>query len=105
MTREEKKAYLSSYRVLQLKIERIRLLMSSNPTRIDKYKGTLHRAERMRNKIEDEIDAVDDAILSEILYGKYVSRRSLEYIAGRLSYSKRQIERLHIKALEKFNVF
>ncbi len=104
MTIEEKKAYLGSYRVLQLKIERVRTLMSANPSRLDKYKGTLHRAERMRNKIEDEIDAVDDGVLSEILYGKYICRRSLEEIAYRISYSKRQVERLHIKALEKFNV-
>lgn len=102
MTIEEKRAYLSSYRLQQLKIERVRTLMFQNPDRIEKYKGTLHRAEQLRNKIEDEIESVDDAILSEILYGKYVCRKSLEEIADRLSYSKRQIERLHIKALEKF---
>ncbi len=104
MTIEEKKKYLSSYRVQQMKIERVRLLMSANPARMDKYKGSLHRAERRRNKIEDEIEAVDDGILSEILYGKYICRRSLEDIAARLSYSKRQMERLHLKALENFKL-
>ncbi len=104
MTIDEKKIYLSSYRVQQLKIDRVRTLMFQNPDRRDKYKGTLHRAERLRNKIEDEIEAVDDGILSEILYGKYVCRKSLEEIADRLSYSKRQIERLHIKALENFKL-
>lgn len=100
----DKKEYLRSYRVQQLKIERIRALMFQNPSRIDHYKSTLHRAERLRNKIEDEIEAVDGGILSEILYGKYILRMSLEEIADRLSYSKRQMERLHIKALEKFEI-
>lgn len=104
MTLEEKKKYLESYRFLQLKIERLRSMMFSNPDRRENYKGTMHRAEHLRNKIEDEIEAVDGAILSEILYGKYVCRMSLEEIADRLFYSKRQIERLHIKALEKFEI-
>ena len=104
MTIDEKKEYLLSYRVQQLKIERIRCLMMQNPDRREKYKGTLHRTERLRNKIEDEIDAVDNSILSEILYGKYICRKSLEEIADKLSYSKRQIERLHLKALEKFEI-
>lgn len=104
MTAEEKKKYLESYRFLQLKIERLRSMMLANPDRRENYKGTMHRAERLRNKIEDEIEAVDGAILSEILYGKYVCRMSLEEIADRLFYSKRQIERLHIKALEKFEI-
>ncbi len=104
MTIEEKKEYLRLYRVQQFKIERVRTLMFQNPAYMDRYKGSLHRAERMRDKIETEIEAVDDGILSEILYGKYICRKSLEDIAGRLSYSKRQIERLHIKALEEFKV-
>lgn len=102
MTIEEKKEYLKSYRVQLFKIERVRTLMFQNPAYMDRHKGSLHRAERMRDKIEFEIEAVDDGILSEILYGKYVCRKSLEEIADNLSYSKRQIERLHIKALEKF---
>ena len=104
MTLEEKKEYLKSYRVQQVKIERVRSMMMSNPDRREKYKGTMHRAERLRDKIEDEIEVVDGDILSEILYGKYVCRLSLEEVADRLFYSKRQIERLHIKALEKFEI-
>lgn len=101
---EEKKKYLGSYRFLQLKIERLRAMMMANPDRRENYKGTMHRTEHLRNKIEDEIEAVDGGMLSEILYCKYVCRMSLEEIADRLFYSKRQIERLHIKALEKFEI-
>ena len=102
--RDEKRKYLESYRFLQLKIERLRMMMLQNPERREFYKGTMHRAEHLRNKIEDEIEAIDNMVLSEILYCKYVCRMSLEEVADRLFYSKRQIERLHIKALEKFEI-
>ena len=50
----------------------------------------------------DSIDAVDGGILSEILSQKYICGRSLEEIGYLINYSKRQTERLHIKALLKF---
>ncbi len=102
MTIDEKRTYLNLYRLQQVKIERIRELMFKNPDRREKYKATLHRAERLRDKIEDEIDAVDGALLTEILSQKYLCGKSLEQTAERLNYSKRQVERLHITALEKF---
>lgn len=101
MTLDEKRAYLSLYPLQQIKIERLRSLMFKNPDRRDTYKATLHRAERLRNEIEDAIDAVDNGLLTEILSQKYLCGKSLEDIANMLNYSKRQIERLHIIALEQ----
>ena len=101
MTLEEKRAFLLLYRLQQIKIERLRELMFKNPDRRELYKATLHRAERLRNQIEDAIDAVDGSLLSEILSQKYMCGKSLEDISEQLNYSKRQLERLHIIALEK----
>ena len=104
MTLDEKRAYLSLYPLQQIKIERLRSLMFKNPDRRDTYNATLHRAERLRNEIEDAIDAVDNGLLTEILSQKYLCGKSLEDIANMLNYSKRQIERLHIIALEQLQL-
>ncbi len=100
MTLDEKRAYLALYRVQQLKIERLQQMLFKNPDRRDTYKSALHRAERLRNSIEDAVDSVDGGILSEILFQKYICGKSLAEISLQLTYSKRQLERLHIKALE-----
>ena len=55
-------------------------------------------------EIEQKISNVDDELLCEILYQKYILGKTLEDIAVILNYSKRHIERLHIKALEKFKI-
>ena len=104
MTLQEKRAYLSLYPLQQIKIERLRSLIFKNPDRRDIYKATLHRAERLRNEIEDAIDEIDNGLLTEILSQKYLCGVSLEDIADMLNYSKRQIERLHIIALEQLKL-
>lgn len=100
MTTEEKKNQLALYRVQNLKIERLKLMLFKHPDRRAAYKSAIHRAERIRVQLEDAVEAVDGGILSEILFQKYFCDKSLAEIADRLCYSKRQIERLHIKALD-----
>ena len=90
MTRQAKKHYLESYRLQQAKIKRFRDLMIELPDKRDLY----HIC----------IEKVDGTLLSEILFQKYVCGKTLEEIALLLNYSHRQIERLHIKALENFSV-
>ena len=54
----------------------------------------------LRNNIEKAIKNLPDNLLSEILYRKYILGKTLEEISFTLNYSKRHIERLHLKALE-----
>ena len=102
MSVDEAREYLKRYRLLQAKITRLELLMSECPEKREKYLKELNLATTLRDGIEDSIDAVDGGILSEILSQKYICGRSLEEIGYLINYSKRQTERLHIKALLKF---
>ncbi len=102
MSVESAREYLKNYRLLQAKITRLEQLMSECPEKRAKYKRELDSAVLLRDKIEDSIDALDGGILSEILSQKYICGRSLEQIGYLINYSKRQTERLHIKALLSF---
>lgn len=104
MSRQEKKDYLTLYRLQQPKIDSAKSLMRSDISHYDTYINILKNAEILRRKIEGEIGSVEDNVSREILFSKYVLGMSLESIAESLSYSKRQVERLHLKALEKFNI-
>ncbi len=104
MSENEKKEYLKLYRLQQPKIDRAKILMRSNPAKRDTHLELLKQAQRVREKIESEIESVDDNILREILFSKYVLGLTLENISESLCYSKRQIERLHKKALTNFNI-
>ncbi len=104
MTIEEKKRFLKQYRIQQSKIQRLEEMRKRCPERADRYRASIRECRRFRNLIEDCIDATDGDILSEILSQKYICGRTLEEISYQFNYSKRQIERLHIKALEKFCV-
>lgn len=99
---DEKKNVLKQYRVLQTKIQRLETMMEKFPEKADKYRVLITNCKRLRDSIEDRIDAVDGNILSEILSQKYICGRSLEEISYYLNYSKRQTERLHLRALENF---
>lgn len=99
-----KKEYLELYLIQQAKIERLRDQMKINPKTVRRYRKKIRDAERLRRRIEDNIDAVDGGILSEVLSQRFLCGKSLEQIALTLNYSKRHIERLFVKALEKFNI-
>lgn len=102
MSVDEAREYLKRYRLLQAKITRLEQMMSECPEKREKYRKELNLAISLRDGIEDSIDAIDGGILSEILLQKYICGRSLEEIGYLINYSKRQTERLHIKALLKF---
>lgn len=104
MSKQEKKDYLTLYRLQQPKIDSAKRLMRSDISQYDTYINILKNAENLRSKIEGEIGSIEDNVSREILFSKYILGMSLESIAESLSYSKRQVERLHGKALEKFNI-
>ena len=100
----EKIEYLKTYRTSTAKIKRVRQMMEDCPEYRDRYSAMLKSAQNTRIKLEDEIDSVDGGILSEILSQKYICGKSLEEVGYCVNYSKRQVERLHLKALEKFKI-
>jgi len=102
--REEKKKYLKNYLLQETKIERLERMCLLNPENIEKYKDEITKADNLRINIENSISQVKDPVLCELLYLKYVLGKTLEEIALTLNYSKRHIERLHIKALEQFEI-
>ncbi len=100
-----KKEYLELYLIQQAKIERLRDQMKINPKTVRRYRKKIRDAERLRRRIEDTIDAVDGGILSEVLSQRFLCGKSLEQIAITLNYSKRHIERLYIRAMEKIDIY
>ena len=99
-----KKAYLEAYLIQQTKITRLQSLMHVNPKSSDRYIRQIEKSELLREKIENDVDAVDGGILSEVLAQKYLCGKTLEEIALMLDYSKRQIERFHSRALDMLNI-
>ena len=99
-----KKQYLELYLIQQAKINRLRDQMQINPKTVRRYRKKIREAEKLRRNIEDSIDAVDGGILSEVLSQRFLCGKSLEQIALTLNYSKRHIERLFIRAMEKFDM-
>ena len=101
---KEKKEYLSLYLLQNEKIRRLKETALQNPEEKEKYISQIKAAQTLRREIEDKIEAVDGGVLSELLYLKYVCGKTLMQISYELNYSVRQIERLHIKALQKFKM-
>ena len=99
-----KKQYLNLYLLQQAKITRLEKMTVLNPKESQKYKEEIKKAFNLREEIEMKIRRVDNGILSELLFQKYICGKTLEEISYILNYSKRHIERLHIEALKKFNI-
>ena len=102
--RKNKKKYLNSYLLQQAKILRLREMITINPKMKLEYEQQISNAEYLRVEIENKISNVDSDILSEILFQKYICGKTLEEISIIINYSKRHTERLHITALEKFEL-
>lgn len=100
----QKKEYLSLYLLQNEKIRRLSETALQNPEDKEKYILQIESAQNLRREIEDKIESVDGGVLSELLYLKYVCGKTLMEISYELNYSVRQIERLHIKALQKFEM-
>lgn len=104
MQREEKKKILNNYLLQEAKISRLNNMSILNPEREKYFNRKISEAEIFRKKTEKCIKALNDTLLSEILFQKYILGKTLEQISFTLNYSKRHIERLHIKALEKLDL-
>lgn len=100
----EKKKYLSHYLLQEARINRLYEMIRINPSRKSEYEIKISNCKHLREDIEEKISEMDDQLLCELLYQKYILGKTLEEIAIILNYSKRHIERLHIKALEKFKM-
>lgn len=104
MEREEKKKILNKYLLQEAKICRYRQMAELYPERKKEFLKKAKACGRLRLNIEASISAMEDDVLSELLFQKYVFGRTLEEIAFNMNYSKRHIERLHIIALEKLEI-
>lgn len=101
---EEKKKYLSLYLLQNEVIRRLSEMCINDPERKNEYILKINKACSLRKEIEEKIEAVDGGVLSELLYLKYVCGKTLLQISYELNYSVRHIERLHKKALQKFEM-
>ena len=99
-----KKEYLSLYLLQNEKIRRLKEMSMNNHEKENEYMMKIRTACALRGEIEDKIEAVDGGVLSELLYLKYVCGKTLLEIRNALNYSVRHVERLHIKALNKFEI-
>ncbi len=104
MLDKQKREYLKEYRINQMRIRRLNELILDYPEMAKRYGEQLQQCVCRCQKIEDEIDAVGDAFLSELLSQKYMCGKSLEEIGLGFNYTKRHMERMHIKALERFKI-
>lgn len=55
-----------------------------------------------KSEIISQIDGMEDEILYDILFSRYIARKTFEKIADNMNYSFRQTTRLHGKALQEF---
>ena len=58
----------------------------------------------LEEKISSAINNLDDAYCETLMFKRYILRRSWEQIAKEMKYSKRQLERLHKRAIEKIKL-
>lgn len=65
----------------------------------------MKKAAEIRDRIENAIESISDDTEREVLSQKYLCFRTNEETAEIMSYSKRQIERIHIKALSHLNIY
>ena len=55
-----------------------------------------------KNVIVSQIDSMENETYYEILFARYIEKKTFEKIADEMSYSWRQIIRLHGRALKKY---
>ncbi len=100
----EKKQYLSSYLIQSDMIRILNEMILQNPSKKSQFLKKIRLCEAKRREIEKSITKIKDEKLKILLYEKYICGRTLEEISLLLNYSKRHIERLHIKALQQFEI-
>ena len=100
----QKKDYLKLYLLQESKIKRLEQMARIYPDKKQECEFKISEAKLLRKTIEEKINAVDNPLLSELLYQKYVLGKTLEELSLIFNYSLRHIERLHKKALEKIEI-
>lgn len=55
-----------------------------------------------KEMITSQIESMEDEILYDILFSRYISKKTFEKIATKMGYSFKQITRLHGRALQEF---
>ena len=100
----QKKEYLKLYLLQESKIKRLEQMSHLYPERKNECELEISEAQLLRKNIEEKISAVDNPLLSELLYQKYILGKTLEELSYIFNYSLRHIERLHKKALEKIDI-
>ncbi len=100
MSVDEKRIYLEQYPLTLAIINRCYLLSAKNADKSEKYKRKMTEAALLRDFIENDIEKITDKVESEVLAQKYLCGKTLEETAVILNYSKRQVERIHLNALE-----
>lgn len=103
MTEAEKIETLKKYRLQTARIRRFNFMMIDDPEDKERYAESINNARQFRLDVEQAIDSVDDALLSEILSQRYICGKSFEDVGYELNYSRRQTERLHRKAIKRLN--
>ncbi len=101
---DENREALKKYRILISKISRLKNMILMCPENEKQYSNEIKDCIAARDNIEKAINKVDGGILTEILSLKYMCGKTLEEIALDICYSKRQTERLHLKALSSIKV-
>ena len=90
--------------LMQKKIARLSEMSQLNPKNTADYTAQIAECEALKEEIEHKISKVENDLLREVLFLKYVCNKPLAEVSSVLSYSKRHTERLHIAALEKFEL-
>lgn len=55
-----------------------------------------------KEMITSQIEGMEDEILYDILFSRYISKKTFEKIATKMGYSFKQVARLHGRALQEF---
>ncbi len=97
----DKKQYLKKYLLNQKRIERLNELIIINPRGKARYLNQISDCEKRCEEIEAKINELDDELLREILFLKYIGGENLKEISKKISYSQRHTERMHTQAIEK----
>lgn len=55
-----------------------------------------------RSKIISQIDSMEDELIYNVLFARYIEKKTFEKISDEMNYSFRQTTRLHGKAIQEF---
>ena len=104
MQKELNKAFLKRYLLQEAKISTLAAMHEKDRQNSEYYNEQILECKKLRLKIEEKINTVNDETLRELLFQKYILGKTLEEISLVINYSKRHTERLHRKALAQIGI-